>query len=537
MIREPTSSVLEHLLTEEKLFIAKLLDTATEDCDLLAVFGRRTHHLLPHAREGGGYFDLLLKTVQSIDMPTRNEKALDLELRLARRILGLFRDQLPPRARERFDSELRNEVKKYESAADAEITIDRLMRARLNFIERYVVISAALAILTDGFPVELPLLAYRGAERCVRSASESSPGGFDDPSSPELLKIESGRRLTAAYLQIASLRLERKLRHNGSTSSGRTIWAVIGGGIVFAALIIGLVGIFSTRNTAPSSLQPPAEGASHPTPEPQRRQAYIPSEEQVRQIIFDGVPDNRRILDLVYGNANGPGESALWSASQLPANLDRGLLLVRENDTVAFRIVYREAHMDSAGRHRLFVVTAGTGSPLLNFSYHACRAAIGLIVLRQDGAIWRVEAMDRAADAVGEYGAPADQYSLVRWGREQYGVLMRVQHMSQGQTDEFASLLAVVEGKPRLIASLKLAYEHCDAFGRESPPCRSGRGELSFVEAEGDGPWDLEIRRRIDEGLKEGESPSSGSGSTAGFTKSWLLPRSRALAASSHQGR
>lgn len=75
------------------------------------------------------------------------------------------------------------------------------------------------------------------------------------------------------------------------------------------------------------------------------------------------------------------------------------------------------------------------------------------MVLRQDVSVWHVEAVNRAAAVVGENGEPADQYSIVRWGTDRYGLLLGEHSMHQGEEEISAALVGLVDAVPLLIGT------------------------------------------------------------------------------------
>jgi len=231
----------------------------------------------------------------------------------------------------------------------------------------------------------------------------------------------------------------------------------------------------------------------------------IPDDQTIHQLVFPTQPDNLLILQTVYGNVNGPGQSAIWSASQLPPQLDRSRLLVQAADSFAFRVVYSEELIDSNGVHRLFIAIAGSGIPLENFTCHACAAILGVVILRQEVSGWRIEAVNRVVAVDGANGKLADQYSIVGWGADRYGLLLRLQTSDMGGQYAFATLVGQVNEIPRVIGTFDVAHDDCGVQHAETAPCRSETSDMSFEQSSGDVPWDLYLRKQVTKGLGPGE--------------------------------
>lgn len=279
-------------------------------------------------------------------------------------------------------------------------------------------------------------------------------------------------------------------------------------GVLAAGAVIGMWRLSTRSNRSePLAATPKSSSVLAEPPSPRPFRYIVPDEDAIRQLVFSTQPDDREILLRVFGNVDGPGPSAIWPTSQLPARLDVSRLLLQATGAIAFHIAHREEYENGTGVHREFITTAGTGSPPDEFRCHACPAVMGLVVLRQDLAGWSVEAVDRTVAVLGENGEPADHYLAVRWGADQYGLLLGEKSISQGEEDGSATLVGVIDAVPVVIGTFDgISHDDCGGVLNEPTPCRSERSDISFVEVPGYGAWDLLIRKQVDKGLRPGES-------------------------------
>ena len=126
-------------------------------------------------------------------------------------------------------------------------------------------------------------------------------------------------------------------------------------------------------------------------------------------------------------------------------------------------------------------------------------------MLRTEGAVWRVESLARTLGWAGENGEVAESFRIVKWNAGEHAVVFEENSYHQGHEERSATIVGVWNEKPIVLAQLALGASDCGAQTDESMPCRDEAADFSFVPAEPNQPWELEIRRHIKSGLKPDE--------------------------------
>jgi hypothetical protein len=391
--------------------------------------------------------------------------------------------RMDERARESFLNQLWGEAQKY-SVQYRRSTPKRLVK-RPSRLEAYLLAQASVDALSARLSVSLPFMSYAGMCGAISPDSVRLPPEIDE------------RRATAiAFLQ--SLSLERKLR---GTERGTNIvgWVI---GILLIGAITGFLSVLASKQQA-TRLAYRDTPVQQPKPEPAVSAGpVIPAETALLGSTISEISP-QSILRHVYGDFVGQDGRVSWPASALPPSI-RSSGDVR--DVVEFRVVWQGETPTDVSERRQFVVFGGTELPREEHNCHACSAILGILVLKKEGAVWRVESVARTLGWVGENGEVAESFRLVEWNAGQHAVVLEDISYHQGYEERSATIVGVWNEQPVVLAEVGLGASDCGAQTDEIKSCRDDTADFSFVRAEPNQPWELEIKRHVKSGLKPGES-------------------------------
>ncbi len=185
-------------------------------------------------------------------------------------------------------------------------------------------------------------------------------------------------------------------------------------------------------------------------------------------------------MTLLYGNYNNDSKTSLWDNPVIPSMMKDSTGTLESHQPAVVHVLLDQDISESGKRKHVLLTWAGPEDQTQVI--HPSKVLIGGAVFLDEGDNWRLEAENKTIVWDGSFGQPG-QASLVRIGRDRYGIRLEDGFYINGEDNESAHILIAWNATIVNALSLETVADNLGSIcgERGHGPCYHDELKVDFV--------------------------------------------------------